>query len=228
MKFYSAKERGFYDESIHGARFILIIDPAFEPKEIEHIDTDPESGETLDRYMVLNPDAPTVKVPNQDSKIPTDAVEITDEEHAALIDAQSKGATITADKNGKPIAVFPPPPTLEDIKAAKNAEINAARLAANSSTFEHAGKVFACDVLSRSDIDGTANHIALFGNFPPEFPGGWKAVDNSILQMASVDDFKAFFKSMTARGTENFNHAQLLKQQIAAAVTPEQVQAISW
>ena len=41
----------------------------------------------------------------------------------------------------------PPAPVvpLAELKAAKNAEINAARLAANFSTFTHAGKQIACD-----------------------------------------------------------------------------------
>jgi hypothetical protein len=39
--------------------------------------------------------------------IPADAVEITDEQHAALLEAQSSGKAITADTNGSPIAVDP-------------------------------------------------------------------------------------------------------------------------
>lgn len=66
------------------------------------------------------------------SNIPTDAVEITAERHAQLLTDQSAGATIQADVNGYPVAVFPPPPTLDQIKAALcariDAEADAARL----------------------------------------------------------------------------------------------------
>ncbi|WP_434033601.1 DUF4376 domain-containing protein [Cupriavidus sp. a3] len=117
---------------------------------------------------------------------------------------------------------------LEAVRAEKNAEINAARLAANRSTFVHAGKAFACDELSRSDIDGVNGYATLFGALPADWPGAWKAVDNSYVPIATLDDWKAFYASMVAAGNANFAHAQALKVQLAAATTIEQVQAISW
>lgn len=47
--------------------------------------------------------------------IPTDAVEITTEEHATLLEGQSQGKLIQADANGRPVLVDPPPPTPEQI-----------------------------------------------------------------------------------------------------------------
>ena len=47
--------------------------------------------------------------------IPGDAVEITETEHAALLEGQSQGKVIVADENGRPILQDPPPPTLEQI-----------------------------------------------------------------------------------------------------------------
>jgi hypothetical protein len=49
--------------------------------------------------------------------IPEDAVEITDDDHAALMAEQSSGKIIQADKNGKPIAADPPPLTQEQLVA---------------------------------------------------------------------------------------------------------------
>lgn len=49
--------------------------------------------------------------------IPPDAVEITEAEHAALLEGQSQGKQITADENGHPILVDPPAPTPEQIIA---------------------------------------------------------------------------------------------------------------
>lgn len=77
-------------------------------------------------------------------------------------------------------------PDLATLKAIKNTEINTWRAAANLSTFPHAGKHIACDELSRSDIDGVANHIGLFGEFPAGFPGAWKATDNTVIDRKSV------------------------------------------
>lgn len=117
---------------------------------------------------------------------------------------------------------------IASLKERKNAEINAARLAANFKTFTHAGKTFACDQLSRSDIDGTNGYVNLFGTLPPVWSGGWKAVDNTYLTITSVDDWKSFYTSMFAAGNEHFVHAQQLKLQLEVATTAEEIQAIVW
>lgn len=59
--------------------------------------------------------------------IPADAVEITAEEHAALLGAQANGKRITVDENGYPvaIAVVPPEPTYAEIVAGLTAAIQA-------------------------------------------------------------------------------------------------------
>lgn len=123
---------------------------------------------------------------------------------------------------------YPATTSLAQLKAAKNAEINAARLAANFSTFTHAGKAIACDQLSRSDIDGTNGFVALYSTLPPGWPGGWKAVDNTYVAIADVAAWKAFYSSMFAAGNANFAKAQTLKAQLDAATTAAQVSAIEW
>lgn len=122
----------------------------------------------------------------------------------------------------------PPPIDLTALKATKNAEINAARLAANFSTFPHAGKAIACDQLSRSDIDGTNGFVSLYGALPPGWPGGWKAVDNTYVPISSVDGWKAFYSSMFEAGNANFAKAQALKTQLEAAATAAEVAAVVW
>jgi len=119
-------------------------------------------------------------------------------------------------------------PTLDELRAAKNAEINAWRASANLSTFPYAGKLFSCDTVSRSDIDGVANHIGLFGTFPDGFPGAWRAVDNSMYPLPDVDAFRALFAGMAAQGTENFNYSQRLKAQLDLATTQEEIAAVVW
>lgn len=148
-----------------------------------------------------------------------------------LIDEEQAGAWVNyhANEARDGIELVPAPAVdLAALKAAKNEQINGWRADANLSSFPHAGKRIACDALSRSDIDGVANNIALFGVFPEGFPGGWKATDNTMIELADVDAFRAMFASMTAQGTENFNHAQALKVQLAAASTPEEIAAIEW
>lgn len=47
--------------------------------------------------------------------IPADAVEITDEQFAEVLDAREAGKIIAADGNGYPIFLDPPPPTIEQM-----------------------------------------------------------------------------------------------------------------
>ena len=122
----------------------------------------------------------------------------------------------------------PPLPDLAAAKAAKNTQINLWRADANQTSIPHAGKLVACDALSRSDIDAVANSIALTGAFPAGFPGAWKAVDNSYIMLPNVDAFKAMHASMTAQGTINFGHSQDLKAALAAATDVGAVNAIVW
>lgn len=117
---------------------------------------------------------------------------------------------------------------LESARNQRRADIDRWRAEANASTFPHGDKQIACDALSRSDLDGVAHHIALFGKFPEGFPGGWKATDKTMLPLADVEAFRAMYASMTAQGTENFNHSQELKAQLAAASTPEEIATIQW
>lgn len=88
--------------------------------------------------------------------------------------------------------------------------------------------MFSCDALSRGDIDGMNGYVALYDALPPEFPGAWKAEDNSYYPIASVAAWKAFYASMVAAGTENFAHSEALKAQLAAAATAEEVAAVVW
>ena len=55
--------------------------------------------------------------------IPADAVEITDAEHAALLEGQSQGKVIVADESGRPILQDPPPPTAEQIMSYLEARV---------------------------------------------------------------------------------------------------------
>ena len=118
------------------------------------------------------------------------------------------------------------PRSLEQVRADKNARINAARLRANQSTFTFAGKQIAVDPLSRSDIDGAHGAWLLTGGPPPGWPGGWKAVDNSIVPIPDMATWAAFYGTMVATGTANFNHAQVLKAQLAAATTIAEVESV--
>lgn len=156
--------------------------------------------------------------------------------HSTILAPPSVGVGLFAKFDGtawqtvvvSPAPPEPIPPTLAELKAAKNNEINQARLAANRSTFTHSGKVIACDELSRGDIDGTNGIVSLFGVLPTGWFGGWKAVDNTSVVISDVTGWKAFYASMYAAGIANFTKAQTLKAQLSAATTAAQVSAIAW
>lgn len=120
------------------------------------------------------------------------------------------------------------PRTLADLKAARRAYVNTARLTANQTYFTHEGKQIAADPLSRGDIDAINGEVNNTGGFPAGWPGAWKCLDNTWLPVTTIAQWKALYTSMVNQGTVNFAHAQDLKGQIDAATTPEQVAAISW
>ena len=58
--------------------------------------------------------------------LPSDAVQISDKVHAELLEAQSNGKVIQADKKGNPVALDPQKPSVEQLIAQyeKDAQIN--------------------------------------------------------------------------------------------------------
>ena len=117
---------------------------------------------------------------------------------------------------------------LDTLRAAKNDEINAERERRTFGTFGHEGKAISCDTLSRSDIDGINGCVALNGAFPAIWPGVWKCADNTYLEIATIDEWKAFYGSMVAAGSALYAHAQELKAQLATATTADEITAIHW
>ncbi|WP_275098077.1 hypothetical protein [Sedimenticola hydrogenitrophicus] len=91
--FYATSTGGFYAEEIHGTR------------QIEVVQTDPETGETIDRWMEKNPGC----------LIPPDAVEISAADHVALLAGQAAGQRIQPDADGRPVLIDPQPPTDAEI-----------------------------------------------------------------------------------------------------------------
>lgn len=122
---------------------------------------------------------------------------------------------------------------IETARSRKRSEIDSARMAANSSFFLYGGAKIACDPISMSDIDKTAQHIALTGSFHPEFPGVWKGKDPitgepKYVPMLTVSDFIAMHAAMVAQGTANFTKSEQLKNEIKLAGTVDAVMGIHW
>ena len=118
--------------------------------------------------------------------------------------------------------------TLEFVKAQKRQYINVSRLKANRTSFQYLTYSISCDALSRSDIDGINGYVALYNDFPSEFPGAWKTIDNTYVPIPDVNTWKEFYGAMVSQGSNNFLHAQNLKSQLEAATTIAEVDAIVW
>ena len=118
--------------------------------------------------------------------------------------------------------------TLQDLKLLRRAYVDAQRLAANESTFTFRGKLIQADRVSRGDIDGINGQVNNTGFFPSGWPGAWKCLDNTWEPIANVAEWRDLYTAMVNQGTANFGYAQMLKGQIDAAITPEQVEAIVW
>lgn len=102
--YFCATTSGFYDTAIHDTLFICD----------EHVTTDLETGETIDRWCEYRPDP---------AGLIADAVEITAEQHAALLEGQSQGKRIVVGAGGAPELADPPAPTPEQIKAMLSAAV---------------------------------------------------------------------------------------------------------
>jgi hypothetical protein len=113
---------------------------------------------------------------------------------------------------------------LKSVVEGKLSEINSMREKANYDSFTYNGKQVSCSALSRSDIDGVTNYVALFNSFPHK----WKCIDNTFIPIETVDDWKVFVSTMVEQGTKNFLHSQYLKQLVAGCTTAEEVNAIKW
>jgi hypothetical protein len=120
------------------------------------------------------------------------------------------------------------PDALNNAKVLASSKITYARSLATLSSFTYDGKEIATDDLSRSDIDGVSNYVALFGTLPPNFPNVWKAMDNTYVSIPDVATWKLFITAMVAKGTTNFLNSETKKSSIASALTVEEVEAIQW
>lgn len=130
--FYSKSTGGFYDESIHGARTLTVVRPGWEHPTVEvpdpAWDVAAHPDEPHPSVMIPDPTVtpPTVEIVNPATLIPADAVEITMDEHAALLAGQDSGKRITADIDGRPMLSDRPPPT--EAEAAATARLKRSEL----------------------------------------------------------------------------------------------------
>ena len=124
--------------------------------------------------------------------IPADAVEITNEEHAALIEGQSQGKRIAADENGYPTLQDPPKATADGvwdlIKAERDRRTDQGGYKVGAQWF-HSDQKSRCQQLGlarKADrIETTGGDLDAVMHDADGSPIAWKTMDGSFVPMTA-------------------------------------------
>lgn len=119
-----------------------------------------------------------------DENIPADAEEITTEQHAQLLADQSAGATIQTDANGYPVAVFPPPPSLDQIRADLCARIDHE---ADAARLKIAGDPLRVIEYQKAEEEAAAYKAAGYTGTVPPMVLSWAEAKGWTAQQATDD-----------------------------------------
>lgn len=119
------------------------------------------------------------------------------------------------------------PRTLVDHKAAKWAEVKAAREAVEFGAFAWDGSMFDCDQISQQRIQGAAQLATLASMTSAPFSIDWTLADNTVRTLNATDMIAV---GMALGAHINVQHAtsRTLRAQIDAATTLAEVQAVAW
>lgn len=117
-----------------------------------------------------------------------------------------------------------PKPTLDELKIAKRAEINAARDAAEQGGFEYTGKIFDSDSISCQRISMAAQAMALA---PEGTTITWTCQDNTTIDL-TAQELVGLVVALAEWSNTCHQKATALKAQIDAAKTAEELEKITW
>lgn len=121
-------------------------------------------------------------------------------------------------------ALHPPPaPSIDELKAAKYAEIAAARYAAETDGCTIDGMTIATDRGSQALLTAAV----VMARLDPEFKTQWKCADGSFKQLDAFQ-LRAIGDAVIAHVEACFAREGELCEQIDAAQTPEELDAIRW
>jgi len=115
------------------------------------------------------------------------------------------------------------PRTLADLKATQWTLIKQARTNAEYAGFTWDGSAFDSDAISQNRITGAVS-LAMMS---PEFTIGWTLFDNTVRTLNQTDMLQVGAALGTHVATQ-FAKGVILREQINAATTPEEVAAVVW
>lgn len=156
--------------------------------------------------------------------IPADAVEITVEEHQALIEGQSQGKRIVADESGRPILVDPPAPTAAEIWERIKAKRDAIK----------AGGVKVGTKWYHTDTESRIQHLGLLEKARAARAAGgtdatrlqalgqdikWKTMDGSFIYL-TVKHAEDIFAAVTDLDAAAFAAAEMHRVAMEASADP--------
>lgn len=123
--------------------------------------------------------------------------------------------------------------SLEDLRTAKNDEINAAWIVADSTAFEYDGHQFRAGPDDVLRLNCTNGYISLKRQMPPGWIGVWKTMGvdgqpDSYLPLPDIAAWEPFYEAFVMKGLNNYLAAQGLKAQLAAAMTVAEITSIAW
>jgi hypothetical protein len=105
----------------------------------------------------------------------------------------------------------------------KWAEIKSARTAEEFSTFSWGGYTFQCDEVSQRRLQGAVQLAAI----NPDMSLDWTLADNSV-QTFMAEEYVQIGQALANHVSECHERGRILRQEIAAAATQEDLEAISW
>lgn len=115
------------------------------------------------------------------------------------------------------------PRSLDQLKAAKWDEIKAAREAAEYGGFTWDGSTFDSDAASQQKIIGASQ----MANLTPGFEIDWTLADNTVRTL-NATEMNSVGIALGQHVNAQYVHARNLRQQIEAATSAQEVQAIVW
>lgn len=161
--------------------------------------------------------------------IPPDAVEITDAEHAALLDGQCDGLQIVADESGRPVLASRPSPTVADLREQLAADINTWRDEQENSPilFDHAGREWDGGLVVRTRLQPVVAMVAV----PEGFYWTDAANEDVPMDINAVRDLNAAHEAaIVARGWAIHARQRQMKAEVAELQTAEALQGyvVGW
>lgn len=150
------------------------------------------------------------------NNIPTDAVEIPDEEYVALMQAQGDGKLIIADNNDYPVAVLPSKPVRT--KASLLAEVATKRWQVETGGIIVSGRFVATDRESQAQLNSV--YVSLKNGLIADT--AWKATDGDFT-VVTLTDLEPVAQAVAAHVSACFAIEQIHNEAISALKTQEEL-----